>query len=175
MPFNRKHVSRAARSAPFLLAALASFPLPSVAGDTSGDRARERGRYLVTIGGCNDCHTPGYPEQAGKVPVNEWLTGSVVGFQGPWGTTYPTNLRLLAQSLTEAQWIARLRTPMRPPMPWFNTAAMSDADLSAMYRFVRGLGPNGAAAPIYAAPGVAVDTPFIVFVPQQKAAQAALR
>ncbi len=20
----------------------------------------ERGKYLVTIGGCNDCHTPGY-------------------------------------------------------------------------------------------------------------------
>ncbi len=175
MPFVRKHVSRAARIAPLLLAVLGGFPLPSVADDATGDRTRDRGRYLVTIGGCNDCHTPGYPEQAGKVPVNEWLTGSVVGFQGPWGTTYPANLRLVAQSLTEPQWIARLRTPMRPPMPWFNTAAMSDADLSAMYRFVRGLGAGGTVAPGYAAPGVPVDTPYIVFVPQQKPAQAALR
>ena len=175
MPFVRKRLSRAARVAPFLLAALGSLPLPTLAGDAHAARTREHGLYLVTIGGCNDCHTPGYPEQSGKVPPNEWLTGSVVGFQGPWGTTYPANLRLIAQSLTEAQWIARLRTPMRPPMPWFNTAAMSDADLSAMYRFVRGLGPQGVPAPAYAAPGAAVDTPYIVFVPQQQPAQAALR
>jgi hypothetical protein len=28
----------------------------------------ERGRYLVKITGCNDCHTPGYIQNAGKVP-----------------------------------------------------------------------------------------------------------
>lgn len=175
MPVVPKDVSRAARVAPILLAVLASLPLPVPAGEAGAARSRDHGRYLVTIGGCNDCHTPGYPEQAGKLPADEWLTGSVVGFQGPWGTTYPANLRLIAQSLTEAQWIARLRTPMRPPMPWFNTAAMSDADLSAMYRFVRGLGPRGVPAPAYAAPGTAVTTPYIVFVPQQQPAQAALR
>lgn len=26
-----------------------------------------RGRYLVKIAGCNDCHTPGYMQSAGKV------------------------------------------------------------------------------------------------------------
>ena len=83
-------------------------------------RTIERGRYIVNISGCNDCHTPGYPESGGKTPRNEWLTGNPVGFQGPWGTTYPANLRLLVQSMSEAQWIARARTPMRPPMPWFS-------------------------------------------------------
>ena len=38
----------------------------------------ERGRYLVVIGGCNDCHTAGYPEQGGKVPEGEWLKGARV-------------------------------------------------------------------------------------------------
>ncbi|MEJ2396973.1 MAG: cytochrome C, partial [Gammaproteobacteria bacterium] len=28
----------------------------------------ERGRYLVRIGGCNDCHTAGYAESGGKTP-----------------------------------------------------------------------------------------------------------
>lgn len=28
----------------------------------------DRGRYLVKIGGCNDCHTSGYAQTAGKVP-----------------------------------------------------------------------------------------------------------
>ena len=26
----------------------------------------ERGRYLVKITGCNDCHTPGYTQNAGR-------------------------------------------------------------------------------------------------------------
>jgi len=43
----------------------------------------DRGRYLVRIGGCNDCHTAGYPEAAGKLPEGQWLTGSAVGFRGP--------------------------------------------------------------------------------------------
>ncbi len=30
--------------------------LPAVADDAEV----ERGKYLVTISGCNDCHTPGY-------------------------------------------------------------------------------------------------------------------
>ena len=135
-------------------------------------RTIERGRYIVNISGCNDCHTPGYPESGGKTPRNEWLTGNPVGFQGPWGTTYPANLRLLVQSMSEAQWIARARTPMRPPMPWFSLQAMSDNDLRAIYRFVRHLGPKGEPAPAYAAPGHAVNTPYIVFVPQNLPKQA---
>jgi len=47
------------------------------------------GRYLVVISGCNDCHTDGYLMTEGKVPEENWLTGSPVGWHGPWGTTYP--------------------------------------------------------------------------------------
>ncbi len=82
-----------------------------------GQNSIEHGRYLIVTGGCNDCHTPGYPESGGKTPQAEWLTGNAVGFQGPWGTTYPANLRLTVQKMSEAQWLARARQPMRPPMP----------------------------------------------------------
>src|ERR1700747_1361967 len=27
---------------------------------SAADQQVERGKYLVTLGGCNDCHTPGY-------------------------------------------------------------------------------------------------------------------
>ena len=54
----------------------------------------ERGRYLAIIGGCNDCHTDGYLQAEGDVPEDRWLLGSPVGWRGPWGTTYPPNLRL---------------------------------------------------------------------------------
>ena len=135
----------------------------------------ERGRYLVHIGGCNDCHTPGYPESGGKLPESEWLVGSPVGFQGPWGTTYPANLRLAIAQMTEAQFLARARSEMRPPMPWFSLHAMTDADLRAMYRYIGSLGPKGAPAPSYAAPGQKVDTPYFVFVPQNLPHQTAAR
>ena len=128
--------------------------------------AEERGRYLVRIGGCNDCHTAGYPEAAGNLPEAQWLMGSPVGFKGPWGTTYPANLRLALAPMTEAQWLARARSEMRPPMPWFNLRDMTDDDLRAIHAYVRSLGAAGRPAPAYAAPGQKVDTPYIVFEPQ---------
>jgi mono/diheme cytochrome c family protein len=125
-----------------------------------------RGKYLVTISGCNDCHTPGYMQKGPTVPESEWLTGLPVGFQGPWGTTYPANLRLTMQRLDEPQWLKFARQERLPPMPWFNLAKMTDDDLKAVYAYVRSLGAPGAAVPAYVAPGGKVTTPFFVFVPQ---------
>jgi mono/diheme cytochrome c family protein len=144
-------------------------------GPATNAQTLERGRYLVQIGGCNDCHTAGYPERAGQVPEIEWLKGSAVGFQGPWGTTYPANLRLALNSMSEEQWLQRARIAMRPPMPWFNLRAMSDADLRALYRYVRSLGPAGTPAPAFVAAGQEVATPYIVFAPQNLPPQAAAR
>ncbi len=134
------------------------------AGPTAAEL--ERGRYVTQTSGCNDCHTPGYPESGGTLPAAEWLTGSDVGFQGPWGTSYPSNLRLTVQELTEEQWLALARSPRLPPMPWFSLRDMSDADLIAMYHFIRSLGPKGERAPAPAAPGVRVETAFFDFVPK---------
>jgi mono/diheme cytochrome c family protein len=69
------------------------------AGGTSmhvaADSQIDAGRYLVKIGGCNDCHTPGFAMTNGASPAEpEWLTGDGVGFSGPWGVSYPANLRL---------------------------------------------------------------------------------
>lgn len=44
-----------------------------------------RGDYLVRVAGCNDCHTPAYGDRGGNVPKEEWLVGSPLGFNGPWG------------------------------------------------------------------------------------------
>ena len=139
-----------------------------------GDAAAvNRGRYLVTVSGCNDCHTHGYLPANGKVPEQDWLTGSPVGYQGPWGTTYATNLRLVLSRMTESQWLEHARKERLPPMPWFNLARMTDADLKAVYAFVRSLGPAGVAMPAYVAPGGKVGTPYFVFVPVREQTQAA--
>jgi len=126
---------------------------PSAATDLR-DAMVQRGRYLAVIGGCNDCHTHGYAERAGDVPESDWLTGDTLGWQGPWGTTYPPNLRRLVARLGEEEWLAFVRTAQpRPPMPWYQMRAMTDEDLRALYRFIRALGPAGTPAPSYLAPG----------------------
>ncbi|MBE0615603.1 MAG: c-type cytochrome [Burkholderiales bacterium] len=156
------------RTVKILLAALAATAIsaPAVAAPKGDKSTLERGRYIVSTSGCNDCHTAGYPESGGKVAEAKWLTGSPVGFSGPWGTTYPANLRLTAQSMPEAAWIARARSEMRPPMPWFSLRDMNDADLRAVYRYIRSLGPAGDSAPAYVAPGGKIATPYIDFVPK---------
>jgi mono/diheme cytochrome c family protein len=77
-----------------ILAGALVLAFPVHAQLKTDDAQVKRGRYLVQIGGCNDCHTAHYPEKGGKVPEAQWLTGDALGWQGPWGTTYPTNLRL---------------------------------------------------------------------------------
>jgi len=79
-------------------------------------RRIERGKYLVTIMSCNDCHTPfkmgpqgpepdmsrmlsGHPEQM-KMPPPPKLAGPWIGayaatntaYAGPWGISYTSNL-----------------------------------------------------------------------------------
>lgn len=125
------------------------------------------GRYLVVVGGCNDCHTPNWPETGGNVPETEWLTGVPIGFRGPWGTTYASNLRLLVDSMNEDAWVAMLRTRTdRPPMPWMNVNRMHETDARAVYRYIRSLGPGGTRMPAAVGPDAEPVTPFYDFEPQ---------
>jgi hypothetical protein len=101
-----------------IVAAIAIAAISAPTGATQAHRARvERGRYLVTVGGCNDCHTPlkmgptgpepdmdrmlsGHPESfpidAGITPVSDqWnVAGAASGtaFSGPWGVSFTANL-----------------------------------------------------------------------------------
>ncbi|HET8655130.1 MAG TPA: c-type cytochrome [Longimicrobiaceae bacterium] len=134
----------------------------------------DAGEYLTVLGGCNDCHTEGWAEQNGQVPDAQRLTGVGVGYRGPWGTTYPANLRLVVQNVSADRWVEILTTADggrgRPPMPWMNTARMSDADLRAMYEYIHSLGPAGERAPRSLPPGQEPTTPYIWMVPQRAGA-----
>lgn len=146
-----------------LLAGLAASPPP--AGASAPPAAQiDRGRYLSVIGGCNDCHTAGYAPSGGKVPVSQWLTGDALGFSGPWGTTYPVNLRLRLAPMDLDTFKAYARTlTTRPPMPYWALNAMSDDDLEALWAFVRSLGPAGTAAPAALPPGAEPAGPAVRF------------
>ena len=130
----------------------------------AADPLVKRGRYIVQTSGCNTCHTAFYAILGGNVPESEWLTGDSVGWRGPWGTTYATNLRLYMQQFTEDQWVSGARNfTSRPPMPWFDIQAMSDEDLRALYRYVRSLGVSGKRAPAYVPPLLTPRGPYVQF------------
>ena len=146
--------------------ATAMGPSLAMAQEKAGkgmSRDAQRGKYLVQIGGCNDCHTPGYAMSNGKVEEKLWLTGDALGWRGPWGTTYPANLRLAVQNLPEDQWLKYARREWRPPMPWFNLRDMRDRDLMAIYRYLKYLGPAGNPAPAYVPPDKEPKPPFVQF------------
>ena len=126
----------------------------------------ERGQYLTTIGGCNDCHTDGFILAEGDIPEDQWFLGSPVGFRGPWGTTYPSNLRISAQNMTEDQWVALLRSRTAlPPMPWMNLNQLAESDLRALYRYIASLGAAGELMPTALTPDVEPTTPYISMNP----------
>lgn len=157
-------------------AAASNATQPAAASTTFGMTDAEllaRGEYLARIAGCNDCHTPGYPQSGGKVPKDQWLVGTSVGWNGPWGTTYPANLRLKAADLDDAKWLEYTRTlHTRPPMPDFAVRDMTDADRLALFRLLKSLGPAGEPAPAYLEPGKEPPLPVVQFKPPLPAAPA---
>jgi len=128
------------------------------------DPGIERGRRLVKIAGCNDCHSPGYAMSDGKTPESGWLVGDTMGWRGPWGTTYPANLRLLVSGLSEEAWLIYVKSkPMRPPMPSYVFRDMTDDELRSIYKFIRHLGKAGVPAPDYVPPDQEPKPPFVTW------------
>ena len=106
--------------------------LLSLASSAAEPDPAARGRYLVAIGGCNDCHTPGFAQQGEAIPEQDRLIGAALGFSGPWGVSYPSNLRLSAHQASEEEWLGKARRNGLPPMPWTAMQAMNRDDLAAI-------------------------------------------
>jgi len=159
-PAEHTHALAAATVAP---AAAGDVKLPSVQAPTPV----QAGRYLVTVGGCNDCHTPGFAATGGKVPETLWLTGNGVGFRGPWGTTYASNLRKWMKDMKADDFVTIVKARHgKPPMPWSQLNGMSESDLRAVYAFVKSLPVAGADAPPYVPPGKEPITPYVDMIPK---------
>jgi mono/diheme cytochrome c family protein len=99
----------------FIAGANASRPVPPAPIDKA--LQVKRGEYLVTIGGCNDCHTPwvmgpngpapdmsralsGHPQdfvikQPARIEGDRWAVATAptnTAFSGPWGVSFAANL-----------------------------------------------------------------------------------
>jgi len=132
----------------------------------------DRGRHLIRISGCNDCHTHGFMQDP-NVPESEWLTGSMIGWRGPWGTTYASNLRRhLAAWDDDQAWIAMVRSRHGlPPMPWPSLHAMDDDELRSIHRYIRSLPVTGEVMPMPVPPDRDPSTPWVPLVPVMPAAE----
>jgi mono/diheme cytochrome c family protein len=126
-----------------------------------------RGRYLVKTSGCNDCHTPRFMELGEKVPESEWLTGVPLGWRGPWGTSYPSNLRRHVAAFKDADlWISMVRARNGlPPMPWPSLHAMTDEDLRAVHAYISSLEVKGDVMPPPVPPSQEPKTPYLNLKP----------
>jgi mono/diheme cytochrome c family protein len=134
---------------PGILAAAAVCSSPGVA--RTDDPVVARGKYLVQISGCTDCHTPGH--FLGKPDMSRYLAGSDVGFEIPAvGTVVGRNLTPDKEtgigSWTVEQIVTAIRSGMRPDgrvlspvMPWPGFANMTQADATAIATFLRTLPP----------------------------------
>jgi mono/diheme cytochrome c family protein len=110
-----------------------------------------RGKYLVSIAGCNDCHTPGY--FFGKADESRYLGGSDVGFEIPnLGIFHGPNLTPDKETglggWTDEQIVTAFTTGKRPDgrelapvMPWRAFANFSKEDVAAIVAFLRTLPP----------------------------------
>lgn len=142
--------------------AAASIALFCAAPAAAAETDLSRGKYLVEIGGCNDCHTAGFAPAGGTTPEAQWLLGDSLGFRGGWGTTYPINLRTYMEAISENEWATRASTlRTRPPMPWWALNAMTEKDLRALYRYIKSLGVIDNPVPAYVPPGIEPRTPYI--------------
>lgn len=134
----------------------------------AGEVSIKRGEQVSITSGCHDCHTAGYNESSGKIDPATALKGTAIGWRGPWGTTYPSNLRrtVIEKVKSEDEFVDYARTfQARPPMPFYNVRAMDESDLRSLYQYIVSLGESGEEVPAYVPPDQEPRTPFYPLVP----------
>ncbi|HEX3348727.1 MAG TPA: cytochrome c [Acetobacteraceae bacterium] len=146
----------------------------AAASANAADPRIERGRYLVEIAGCGDCHTAGsllgHPDQAHP------LSGSDVGFATPDGTFFGSNLTpdkatgLGAWSTEEV--VTAITTGKRPDgrllapvMPYAGLSHLTGRDATAIAFYLKSLSPfaNKVAGPF--GPGEAPSGLVMTIIP----------
>ena len=131
----------------------------------------ERGKYLVGITGCHDCHSPKLnaalePDMArplsgrpSTTPVPAATKAEIhasldfTAFGGPWGQSVAANLTPdattgISTRYNEAQFLVAMRTGKRPngttmlpPMPNVVYQNMTDDDIKALFAYLKTLKP----------------------------------
>ena len=152
-----------------LFSALAISSLATFASPADAQTPAERGLYLVTIAGCNDCHTPG--GLLGDPDRKRLLAGSDVGFGDPasgvWvgGNLTPDDETGLGRWSSD-QIVAAFttgKTPdgriLSPIMPWPALSRLTHEDALAIAAYLKSLPAVRNAVPGPFKPG---ETPSVM-------------
>ena len=163
-----------------VLLAASMFMLSPAAAD---DAQVKRGEYLVNLGGCNDCHTPGY--FLGKPDMARFLGGSDVGFEIPGlgvfiGRNITPDKETGIGSWTAEQIRTALQHGVRPDgralapiMPAPSFANLTDDDAMAIVAYLQSLKPVSNQVPGPFGPGEKVPSlMFRILPPGETAAPA---
>jgi mono/diheme cytochrome c family protein len=142
-----------------------------------------RGKYLVTLGGCHDCHTPGY--FFGKPDMDRFLGGSEVGFEIPGlgvfvGPNITPDKETGIGNWSNDEIVTAITAGKRPDgrmlasiMPWHAFANLAKDDAMAIAAFLKSLKPVSHKVPGPFGPDERVTTfMFRILPPGQTAAQA---
>ena len=158
---------------------VAGLAVPAMAQDSKIDR----GKYLVTFGGCNDCHTPGY--FFGKPDMNKYLGGSEVTFEIPGlgafaGRNITPDKETGIGNWTPEQIVTAIQQGKRPDgrtlapiMPYHAFTYLSKDDALAIAAYLQTIPPvkNAVAGPF--APGDKSSTFMMRILPPGETVAAA--
>ena len=130
------------------------------------------GARLVHVAACEDCHTPG--TFYGAPDTTRRFSGSELGWQGPWGVSFPRNLTPDMEtgigSWSEDDIVTAIRTGQRPekslllpPMPWPQYAHMTDEEAHAIAAYLKSIPPVKHKSPDQIPPGAPFNGPHLTF------------
>ena len=140
------------------------------AATASAQASVERGKYLVGITGCHDCHSPKVkgmePDMARALSGRPSTTAlpsdakdevhsslDLTAWKGPWGFSVASNLTPdgatgIGTRYNEASFLTTMRTgkkpngtPIMPPMPSDVYKNMTDDDLKSIFAYLRTVKP----------------------------------
>ena len=146
---SRRFLCLAIAAAAALAALAAATPLPQEPAKQGPDGSLiERGRYLATAGNCVSCHT-----RPGGAPFS-----GGVAFHTPFGTLYSTNItpdknsgigKWTEEDLRHAmqEGIDREGRHLFPAFPYTYFTKIYDADIAAIYAYLRSLPPTNYVPP----------------------------
>jgi mono/diheme cytochrome c family protein len=133
---------------------MAPQPLPGPVPEHDRNDELAHGEYLTTVAGCRDCHTP---VDGQHKPLANMAFAGGQEFKIPPGPVHSRNITpdptTGIGAWTKEAFIARFRAyrdiqpvPSKGPeqgtvMPWLVHSKMSDADLSAIYAYLRTIKP----------------------------------
>jgi mono/diheme cytochrome c family protein len=136
------------------IVAIATLAMPAATAleaQAASQKTLDRGKYLVTIASCTDCHTPGY--FFGKPDTERFLGGSEVGFEIPnLGVFHGPNLTPDKETglgnWTKKQIVTAITQGKRPDgrelapvMPWHAFSNFKKRDVSALVDYLMSLKP----------------------------------